>query len=320
MTTRIGFIGVGGIAQVHLKNLQLSETAELVAVCDVNAEASNRAVEKFGGVAYTDFNQMISNELLDALFVCVPPFAHGDIEEKAAARSVHLFIEKPLGLDMDRVREKARIIAESGIITGTGYCLRYLDIVQEAKTYLQDRTIAMINGYYLTRFVTTPWWRVMAKSGGQLVEQTTHTVDLMRYFAGDVKSVYANMSLHLSQDIEGLDIYDVGSINLSFTSGVVGHVATTFIQPDHRSGVEILGRDFRVHIDGSTLTIIDHEKTITKKTKHDFYKEQDLAFLDAIRTGDRSKILAPYEEGMKTLAVTLAANESAATASPIVLR
>ncbi len=226
---------------------------------------------------------------MDVLFLCVPPFAHGELEEKSGqARHSSFFVEKPLGLDMEIVRRKAEVLDKAGIMTGAGYCLRYLDTVERARAYLADKEIAMVRGYYLTSFVSTPWWREMVKSGGQLVEQTTHTVDLIRYLAGDVSKVYANMALRVMRDIERIDIPDVGSVILMFESGAVGHIDTSFTQPDHRSGLEILGRDFRVSIDGSTLTIVEKERTITYHSKVDFYKEQDEAFIKPLQRGTRS--------------------------------
>ncbi|MCL6442905.1 MAG: Gfo/Idh/MocA family oxidoreductase [Alicyclobacillus sp.] len=313
MTLRVGFVGTGGIAQAHLANVKQSPLAEIVAVCDIDESRAKAAAQKFGGLAYTDAEKMFAQEHLDAVFLSVPPFAHGDLEEHAATRGIHMLVEKPLGLDMERVRAKARVIQETGIITATGYCLRYLDTVQAAREYLADKPVCLVQGYYLTSFVATPWWRFMAKSGGQLVEQTTHTVDLVRYLAGEVSAVQAFMNLCAATDIEGLDIYDVGSVNLQFTSGAVGHVETTFLQPDHRSGVELMGRDFRVHIDGTKLTIVEKGQTVIKTSSVDFYKAQDEAFLKAVQTGDRNLVLAPYEEALRTLEVTLAANRSAET-------
>lgn len=319
MKVKIGVIGVGGIAQVHLKNISENEQAELVAVCDISEENVRKSAEQYGTAAYNDYNEMLEKETLDALFICVPPFAHGDIEEKAASRKIHLLVEKPLGLNMATVRNKAKVIRENGVIAGTGYCLRYLDTVKIAKDYLADKEIAMVRAYYLTSFVHTPWWRDMEKSGGQLVEQTTHTVDLVRYFAGDIQKLYATMDLRVMNDIPGVNISDVGCVNVVFQSGAIGHIDTTYIQPDHRSGVEILGRDFRVWIDGSSLTITEKDKIITEKSKVDFYKEQDDAFIKAIVTGNQDYILAPYDDAMKTLEVTLASNESARQGIPVVL-
>ena len=317
MTLRIGFIGAGGIARTHLKHVGKSEVASVAAVCDIDRAAADAGATRYGARPYTDHIAMLDSERLDAVFISVPPFAHGTVERDVAERNIPLLVEKPLGLDMPSVEDTAAFIRSRGVLNGTGYCLRYWDIVQQAKAYLADRRVAMMTGYYCTRFVPTPWWREMRKSGGQLVEQTTHIVDLMRYLGGEVESVHAVMNLVCSQDIDGLDIPDVGAVNFRFANGAVGHVHTTFLQPDHRSGVEIYGRGFRVTIDGGTLTIVEKEQTVIRKSANDFYKTQDLAFLEAVRTGDRSRVLAPYDEAARTLAVTLAANESARTGQPV---
>lgn len=317
LTVKVGFIGAGGIADVHLKNLREHEAVELTALCDVSQEVVERKAAQYGARAYTNADDMLAAERLDALFVCVPPFAHGDIEEKAAAKGIHLFVEKPLGLDMETVRRKADLIRQAGILAGSGYCLRYLDTVNIAKDYLKNKEIAMVRAYYITSFVKTPWWRDWKLSGGQLVEQSTHTVDLVRYLAGDIRKLYAQMDLRVMRDISDLNIPDVGTVSLEFTSGALGHVDTSFTQHDHRTGLEILGRDFRLIFDGFQLSIVEKDRTTTYTSKTDFYKEQDHAFIEAIIKQDQSLILSPYEDALKTLEVTLLANESARTGSPV---
>lgn len=319
MSVRVGMIGVGGIGQHHLKGLLADERVEVVAVCDVNQEAVVQTAERIGAQGYTSWRELLATEMLDALFVCVPPFAHEEIEETAAAKGIHLFVEKPIGLDIAIVNEKQAAIDRAGIITSTGYCLRYLDIVQEAKAYLEGKTIALVRGHYLTKFVTTPWWREMGKSGGQLVEQATHTLDMMRYLAGDIEKVYAQMALLVSRDVPNIDIPDVSSISMAFQSGALGHLDTCFIQPDHRTNVEIMGKDFRVTIDGKQLTIMDEDGTRTTESTVDMYAKQDQAFITAILTGDRSLVLSPYESAKKTLEVTLAANQSVQLGKPITI-
>ena len=220
---KVGFIGVGGIANVHLKNINQNDQAELVAVCDINDENALRVATQYDVPWYTNADDLLAKEEVDALFLCIPPFAHGDIEEKAAARGIHLMVEKPLGLDLETVKSKLNTIKDAGIICASGYCLRYLDTVKISKEYLQDKEIGMVRGHYLSSFVPTPWYREMDKSGGQLVEQATHTMDLMRYLAGDIEIVHANMSLQLLKDIPNIDIPDVTSVNVAFQSGAVGH-------------------------------------------------------------------------------------------------
>lgn len=159
----------------------------------------------------------------------------------------------------------------------------------------------------------------MNKSGGQLVEQATHTMDLIRYLGGEINQVYANMNLQVLKDIENIDIPDATSVNFTLNSGAVGHLDCSFTQTDHRMGVELLGKDFRVVIDGVNLTIVEKDSTITYPSKVDFYEEQDKAFIEAVLTGNRAVILSNYESGLNTLEVTLAANKSQELGKPIPL-
>jgi predicted dehydrogenase len=170
MKAKVAVVGVGGMGAEHLKNLSRNEKVEIVALCDISKEAADKAVAAYGGSAYTSYDEMLEKETLDAIFLCVPPFAHGDMEEKAAAKGIHLLVEKPVGLDIETVRRKQKVLDKAGIIVGTGYCLRYMDLVTKAKEYLQGKTIAMIRAHRFDGFVQVPWWREMAKSGGQLVE------------------------------------------------------------------------------------------------------------------------------------------------------
>jgi predicted dehydrogenase len=316
---RVGIVGVGGIGHTHLDNLAANVSVEVAAVCDMNRKLGKEKAAAVGAVYYEQADDMFEQAQLDAVFVCVPPFAHGQIEEQAAARGIHLFVEKPLGLEMASVQRKAAAIEKAGIIHGAGYCLRYMDIVRVARSYLQDKEIGMVRAHYLSSFVETPWWRDMSKSGGQLVEQATHTVDLVRYLAGEMSEVYAHMNLRFMKDMDGMNAPDVTSVSVVFESGAIGHIDSTCIQPDHRSGIELLGRGFRVVIDGSKLTIVDEEGIQSFKRDTDFYKAQDNAFIEAVRTGDRSLILSSYTDAMRTLEVTLQANESARSGVPIKL-
>ncbi|GGJ02031.1 hypothetical protein GCM10010885_09110 [Alicyclobacillus cellulosilyticus] len=318
MSLRIGVVGAGGIGRVHLDRIAASGLAEVVAVCDVAEPVAAEAAARVGAAKYTDYGRMLAAERLDAVFLCVPPFAHGEMEEMAARRGVHLFVEKPLGLDMDAVRHKAEVIQVSGVLAAAGYCLRYHEPVEWAKSYLADKEIAMVVGFYHTSFVPTPWWRRMDLSGGQLVEQSTHIADLMRYLAEEVTRVHAEMALVASRDVADLDIYDVGCVNVRFASGAVGALTTTFTQVDHAAGVEVFGRHFRLRIDMDGAVLITSAGREVVPAGEDFYARQDKAFLQAVATGDASLIRSPYVDAARTLALTLAANASARSGQPVV--
>ena len=100
---RVGFVGTGGIAtEFHLPALKEIEGVEITALCDVAKERAEEAATAFGGRVYGDHRRMLDEEDLDALFVCLPPFAHTDAELIAAQKKIHLFVEKPIALDMEQ--------------------------------------------------------------------------------------------------------------------------------------------------------------------------------------------------------------------------
>src|SRR6476646_344535 len=96
-----------------------------------------------------------------------------------------------------------------------------------ARRYLDGKTIAMVTSHRWGGLPQTPWWRVMGQSGGQLVEQTPHQVDLMRYLAGEIVEVHARYATRVLGDVPNLDIPDVQVVNLQFASGAVGSLTTS---------------------------------------------------------------------------------------------
>jgi predicted dehydrogenase len=321
MTVRIGFIGVGGMAEEHIRRLESLEDVTITALFDLNQTRSQEAAAKLGAVSYESSEQLIESGSIDALFICTPPFARSGIEEAAARAGIHLLSEKPVGLDMEQVWQTERVIRESGIIHSSGYCLRYMDIVAKAKAYLANKKIAMVMGYRFGGMPGVKWWRMQELSGGQLVEQSTHQLDLIRYIAGEFKEVSAIHEQRYMRDFDPeATAYDVGTVNFVLQSGAVGNITSTSLSKyAGRNAVEFYGHDFFLSIDGATLRIADDTQDITEKCKLQYYYEQDKAFIEAVRTGRQELVLCDYTEAAKTLAVTLAANESAAARKTVVL-
>lgn len=315
---RIGFIGVGGMAEHHIKTLKKIDNAELTAVHDLNMERAKQIADTYGAETFASSDELLNSGKVDALFVCTPPFARGEIEEQIAAKGIHLLAEKPVGLDLETAQRNSRAIQKSGIINSSGYCLRYLENVQKAKKYLEGKQIDMVLTYRLGGLPGVKWWREMDKSGGQNVEQSTHQIDLVRYLAGDfdlIQSIYAQRQIHKTHP--DATIPDVGAVSFSLRSGAVGTFVNSCISTQGRGDVEIFGSGFYLAIKGSTLVINDAEQKLTEKCETDMYLEQDRAFVEAVRTGRQELVLCGFEEAVTTLHTTLAFNESAEKQTPV---
>ena len=106
---KLAMIGCGGIGTYHLGHFLDYKDIELAGFCDLVPERAQSFVERAGsGKAYTDFRVMYDEVQPDMVFICVPPYCHGDIEFETIRRGIPMFIEKPVALDMElayRIRD-----------------------------------------------------------------------------------------------------------------------------------------------------------------------------------------------------------------------
>jgi len=320
MAVTIGFVGSGGIANAHMNVLQGMEDVKLTAFADPQIERAENAAARFEGRAYSDYREMLEKEKLDAVYVCVPPYAHEEQELIAARKGMHLFIEKPIALSMDKAQEIKKAIDTSGVVVCVGYHWRYTGTAQRAKEILGDQPVGMVLGYWMGGMPGVSWWRVMNESGGQMVEQTTHIFDLARYLAGDVVEVYAAYATRCLQDVPNFDVSDVGTATLKFANGAVGTISNTCILGQgYTVGLHVAAKDLVLEVDGGGLKVIRPGRTEIIGNSVNAFQAENQAFVSAVRTGDASGIKSSYEDAMKTLALTLAANESAKTGKPVKL-
>ncbi|MDM7461424.1 MAG: Gfo/Idh/MocA family oxidoreductase [bacterium] len=321
MPIRIGFVGTGGIAQTHFDALSQIEEAQPIAFCDVDFERAQRAAHRFGGRAYTEWHAMLDNEALDALYVCVPPHGHDGAEEAAAERGIHLFIEKPVARTLEQARRIEAAIQKAGVLCMVGYHFRYYGATERAKEQLQGLPVLMVKGAWEGGMPGVPWWRKHALSGGQLVEQTTHIFDLARYLVGEIVEVFAyrlNKPELLHHPDGDVNVSDV--VCLKFANGAVGVITdTNGLHAPGEVGLKVYTPHRVVEVSWGRMVESEVNRKEEFYSRDNPYLRESQAFLEAIRTGDRRLIRADYSEGVKTLAVTLAADESGKLGLPIKL-
>jgi myo-inositol 2-dehydrogenase / D-chiro-inositol 1-dehydrogenase len=321
---RIGFVGTGGIAVTHFNTLSQIEDAQPVAFCDVATENAEAAARRFEGQAYSDPRQMLEAEKLDAVYICLPPHAHKDAEILAAQRGCALFIEKPLSNSMKTAERIAAAIQDAGVTASVGYHWRYLSSTAQAQKLLNAKSaprVGMAYGRWLGGFPGAPWWRRMNQSGGQLVEQCTHIVDLARYLVGEIKKVYCCSALREMKTVyEDATVPDVTALTIEFESGAVGYVATTCLLGSMNDvGLDLMLRDTVYELRSNSLTVRHGGETHTYEHRNSAMLDEDRAFVKAVKTGRKLGIKSTYPDALKTLAVTLAANQSAKSGKPVKL-
>ena len=309
--TRIGFIGAGGIAHRHLGVLERFEDVEIAAFADLDEGRARGAAERFGAKAFTDFETMLAAEPLDAVYICVPPFAHGAPERAALARNIPFFVEKPLAIDLDTAEAIGRAVEAAGLVTACGYHWRYLDTVDEARGILADNPAQFLSGYWLDSTPPPQWWWKQDRSGGQMVEQTTHLIDLARYLVGDVTQVFGLAGHKPREGFPGLDVATASTASLRFASGAVGNIGSTcLLHWNHRVGLHLFG-------EGLAIELTDHDMMVdvgrgrpVRHAEGDPVWREDRDFVDAVRGGE-NRIRCPYAEALKSHRISMAILRSA---------
>ena len=216
---KIGFVGCGGNARGHMNRLLKVEGARIVAVCDLVEALAQQEAELTGGAVYTDYRRLLERDDLDAVYLSIPVFAHGEPELAVIERGLPFLVEKPVAREMETARKIEAAVQEAGLLTCVGYQLRYSGTADIAREALSGETVGMAVGRYWCgsgRGEAGRWVQQFAKSGGQLVEQATHTIDMMRFLIGEVAEVTTRQA---SRKLHHIDCPDVYAVTFVFENG-----------------------------------------------------------------------------------------------------
>ncbi|WP_330633406.1 Gfo/Idh/MocA family protein [Halocatena halophila] len=318
MTVNLAFIGAGGIASTHLEHLRSHEGAAVVAVCDINETVAQTAAQPHDAAVFTDHRAMYEQCSFDAVVIAVPPFAHTDQERLAGEAGVDCFVEKPLGLDATTVRERARTLAEVNVITQVGHMTRYADSLERARALIGERTVSLVDAHWWCGVPGDEdhWWRSKDHSGGQVIEQATHTYDVVRQFAGDVTSVSAVGGNAVNT--EALDFEDSTAAVLEHETGTISQVSATSTASEFSHTVRLAGDGFALTLDlgDDRLTGTIGGESIAFQGNGEMYAKELDAFVEAVETRDQSLCRSPYDDALATFETTIAVDQALRTGEP----
>ncbi len=214
---KVGLVGVGGISGAHIPVWEEMNNAELVALCDIRPER----MEKYGNKrCYTDFDEMLANEELDILDVCLPTYLHADFAVKAMEKGINVITEKPISLkeeDIDRVYSTAE---KNNVKFMVAHVLRFwpeyelLKEIYDSKRYgkLLSGTMIRLGGY--PKWSWDGWMMDEKRSGLTPFDLHIHDLDFMVYAFGLPKVAHQYRSKLPKQDFISI-CYDFGDFSIN---------------------------------------------------------------------------------------------------------
>lgn len=306
-------IGIGNIGRTHSQMYAEDDLAELVAVCDIVEERAKETAERYGVPAYTSVEELLKNEELDVVSVTTSGTENGgdhyEPTMQALEAGVNVLVEKPISNEIEKAREMVQKAREKGLYLGVNLNHRMVPVAWRAKELIDEGKLGeqlFINMALWIRNPneSSPWFHMRALH--------PHSIDVMRYFCGDVKRVQAFMSKG-----PGRSIWSNASINMEFENGAVGHLTGSYDMVTHHpfERCEVAGNLGRFVIDNvyERLTFYPHESNETMVIQNDImggvkgfqetFKNRIHMFLDEITKG------VPPEEIQASGADGLAAQE-----------
>jgi len=307
-------LGCGGIGARHAGAVAaLGHRMELVGCCGRDLERTRVFAAEHGGEAYVDLDQMIDNGV-DLLIATLPPYNRNGEIEHAVQRGVHLLVEKPIALDMNAATRMVDAVEAAGVVAAIGFMYRFGDAVRRWRELDTGRPGLYVGGYYCNA-LHAHWWRKRAMSGGQILEQAIHQIDLIRHLVGEPDSVYARYANLFHRDVPDYDVEDVSSIIFGWEDGRIATLSA--------SNIAIPGvwhKEWAVMAERMTGRFTSWNEAVLTRTRGDVASEtvagetdpfvaqlDDVA--DAIQ-GERKPCI-PLREGAATLRLALAAVQSA---------
>ncbi len=300
MTERInlGLIGVGRIGRLHASDIvyRIPE-ARLLAVADIFEDAVRKAAADFGiPKAYTDPRRIFDDPDIDAVLICSSTDTHADFIEQAAAAGKHVFCEKPIHLDLERIDRALAAVEEAGVKLQIGFNRRFDPNFRRARDMVASGAIGEPHLVRITsRDPAPPPIDYIKVSGGIFLDMTIHDFDMARFLVGEeVSEIYATGGVMIDPAIGEAGDIDTALVTLKYRNGVLGTI--------DNSRKAVYGYDQRVEVFGSggvivvdnvrpdTATLVDEKGRHSAKPVYFFverYTESYLAeiksFLEAVR-------------------------------------
>ncbi|AKP77122.1 Gfo/Idh/MocA family oxidoreductase [Priestia aryabhattai] len=331
---KIGVIGCGSIAQHrHLPEYKMNEQVELVAVCDINTERANSVAQQYGVKAYTNYEELLASGTVEAVSVCTPNYLHAPISVAALNSGVHVLCEKPMATSEEEAKAMIEAAKTNGKKLMIGHNQRFVASHQKARELIEKGEIGKIYSFRTAFGHGGPeGWSVDGKESwffkkdeafiGAMGDLGVHKTDMLRYILNEeIVEVGAFVESN-AKDFANVD--DNAVCVLKTESGIIGTLAASWAYNGKEDNSTIVYGEkgiLRLEDDPTyslvaqyaTGEVVNYELGKIQSNDEGGQSNSHVIeqFVDAVAEDKESPV--PGEEGLKSLAVILAALKSSQT-------
>ena len=244
MPVRFGLLGAGRIGKVHAKTINDNPSGTLVAVTDA-VPAAAESIERQYGCQTRSIEAIESATDIDAVIICTPTDTHADLIERFSRAGKAVFCEKPIDLDIDRVKACLKVVEETNAKLMVGFNRRFDPHFMAVRKAIDDGQIGDVEMVTITsRDPGLPPIEYIKRSGGIFRDMTIHDFDMARFLLGEEPiSVNATAAVLVDKSVGEAGDYDSASVLLQTKSG-----RQAMISNSRRA---VYGYDQRIEVHGS---------------------------------------------------------------------
>ena len=331
---RTAILGMGIRGNLYAQGLKQNPDAEIVGISDQSEKAVREASDRWGVPGFSDFDTMLDDLKPDAVLICTPDFAHRDYVLAAAARGIHIMVEKPLATSEEAAREMLDAVESAGVICQVAFENRWNPPFVQIKRAVEAGEIGDISLVSAklndTVFVPTQMlsWAGKSTVGWFLLP---HVLDLAMWLSGKKPVKVYSVANKTVLPARGVDTYDTICTIVSFEAGMQAMFETTWVLPESLPTVfdfkfEILGDKGVMHADCQNQMVdastdrFAYPGTLMVDI-HGIARGFPLYMLDSfvqsVKSGE--KPLATIQDGYEVTRVIDAAHRSIESGEPVAL-
>ena len=199
---RIAILGAGAVSDYHhVPAINLDPRAELVAVCDANDQLLEQRRQDWGvDLVSTDYEAICSSPDVDAVIIATPNFTHHPMAVAAAQAGKHIMCEKPLGLNVEEVRQMYQAAEQAGVVHMTVFTYRFAPSMRYLKHLAESGELGTLRHFRSQRFLDWPetswgWRQYEDRAGaGDLFDMTIHRIDFAQDLLGPIKKICGSVA------------------------------------------------------------------------------------------------------------------------------
>jgi myo-inositol 2-dehydrogenase/D-chiro-inositol 1-dehydrogenase len=322
----VGVLGAGRIGRLHTENLFRMPGVRVKSIADPYADFGTWPPE--GIETGLDPSMVLDDPDIEAILICSPTPTHADLTEAAATAGKHIFCEKPIDLDPERIRRTLEVVDTAGVKLQVGFNRRFDPTFSRVRQAVIDGDVGDIHIVKITsRDPEAPPVEYVQSSGGIFLDMTIHDFDMVRYLTGsEVEEVHAMGAVLIDPAIG-----EAGDVDTAVTTLKMANGALAVIENSRQA---VYGYDQRVEVFGSKGSAEAGNETANRVTLSnkdgvgsdtplyfflERYQASFVAELEAFFASVRDDRESPVggRDGLMSVLVGLAAAQSMAENRPV---